>query len=123
MSVLSDEGGKGGGANAGVAYTTSPSSIPPLNHHPPLPLVEAAHAVRQHATWLRASDFLKLSGDSELSKLDRKRKKRMPANHDVTDCLLKFFELSIAAVSANEKKNFFGDFSKKAENHFQKSGK
>ena len=36
-----------------LAITSSPSSIPP----PSLPLVEAAHAVRQHAALLQVSDF------------------------------------------------------------------
>ena len=40
------------------------------------------------------------------------------ANQDVTDCLPKLFELSIVAVLVNENKICFGDFSKKAENHF-----
>ena len=32
------------------------------------------------------------SGDTALSNIDRKRKKRIPANQDVTDCLPKLFE-------------------------------
>ena len=60
------------------------------------------------------------SGDTALSNIDRKRKKRIPANQDVTDCLPKLFVRYIVAASVNEKKIYFGggDFSKKAENHF-----
>ena len=53
-----------------LAITSSPSSIPPLNHHPPFPLVEAARAVRQHAAQKRPeSNFLKKR------KFKKKRKK------------------------------------------------
>ena len=55
-----------------LAITSRPSSIPPLNHHPPFTLVEAAHTIRQHAAWLRASRFQTLSGDTTLSNLDWK---------------------------------------------------
>ena len=64
------------------------------------------------------------SGDTALSNIDRKRKKHIPANQDVTDCLPKFFEKSKVAVSVNEKKNFFffiGDFFKKAESKKKKA--
>ena len=94
------------------------------DHFEPV-LVEAAHAVRQHAALLPASDFecRVESGDTALSNIDRKWKKRIPANQDVTDCLLKLFELSIVAVLVNENKFFFPDFSKKAENLFLKKWK
>ena len=60
----------------------------------------------------------------------RKRKKRIPANQDVTDCLPKLFEPSIVAVSVHEKKTFlFAIFQKKqkiickkAESEKKKSG-
>ena len=64
------------------------------------------------------------NGDTAFSSFDRKRKKRIPANHDVTDCLPKLFEMSIVVVLVNDFFFFFFcDFSKNAENHFQKSGK
>ena len=79
-------GRKGGGTNAGVRWSkytdqlscdhfepllhpaTSPSSIPSLDHHPPLPLLAAAPAVsdrvvgwfslaQQRTAWLQVSDF------------------------------------------------------------------
>ena len=50
--------------------------------------------------------FRVLSEDTALSNIDRKRKKRIPANQDVTDFLPKLFELSTVAVLVNEKKNF-----------------
>ena len=43
-----------------------------LRHHPPFPLIEAAHAICQHAAWLRASRFRPLSGEMALSNSDRK---------------------------------------------------
>ena len=91
------------------------SSIPPLNYHPPLPLVKVAHAVRQHAAWLQVSYFQCGHGAFELQ--PETEEVHVPANQDVTDCLLKLFEQPIVAVSVNEKKNFFKDFFKKAENH------
>ena len=126
-----------GGANAGFRWVKLLRSLRARpqschkNHHPSLPppptttLVEAAHAVHQHATWLWASDFEcgVESGDTALSNIDRKRKKRIPANQDVTDCLPKLFELSIVAVSVNEKKKFFWRFFKKRGKSFLKKRK
>ena len=42
------------------------------------------------------------SGGTALSNFDQKRKKRIPANQDVTDCLPKLFEQWIVAVSVHE---------------------
>ena len=77
-----------------LAITSSLSSILPLNHHPPLPLIEAAKAVRQHAARLRAWIY----GAFELQP---ETEKRIPTNQDLTDCLPKLFEQSILAVLVN----------------------
>ena len=91
------------------ATKPSPSPPPPLRGSPCyMPTQSIAAGVR----------FRVPSADTALSNIDRKRKKRIAANQDVTDCLPKLFEKSIVAVSVNEKKNFFSDFSKKAESHF-----
>ena len=106
-----------------LAITSSPSSIPPLNHHPPLSLVQAVYAVRQHTAWLQSSDF-ECEWRSVLSNFDRKQKKRTPANQDITDGLPKLFEQLIVAVSVHEKKNFFVcDFSQKSGKSFLKKRK
>ena len=62
-----------------LAITSSPSYIPPLNHHPPLPLVEAAHAVSQHAAWRqiltteRRYDAFELRPETEEAHADKSR--------------------------------------------------
>ena len=61
------------------------------------------------------------SGGTGFSNFDRKRKKRIPANQDVTDCLPKLFEPSIVAVSAHEKKFLFAIFQKKRKIIFKKA--
>ena len=65
------------------------------------------------------------SGDTALSSVDLELRpeteKRIPANQDLTDCLPKLFKLSIVAVSVNEIKKNFGDFSKKRKVIFQKA--
>ena len=101
-----------------LAITSSPSSIPPLNHHPPLLLVEAAHAVRWHKCQVEIRHFRTSTGNGRSTY----QKKRIPANQDVTDCLPKLFEQHIVAVSVNEKKFFFFfDFLKKSGKSFSKN--
>ena len=75
---------------------TKPSSSPPSRRGSPrcMPTRSIIAGVR----------FRVPSGGTALSNIDWKRKKRIPANQDVTDCLPKLFEKSIAAVSVNEKK-------------------
>ena len=91
---------------------TKPSPSPPPRRGSPrcTPTCRIAVGVR----------FRVLSGDTALRNLDWKWKKRILANQDVTDCLLKLFEKSILAVSVNKQTNkktqsFFGDFSKKGK--------
>ena len=58
-----------------------------------------------------------------LSNFDRKQKKRIPANQDVTDCLPKLFEQPIVAVSVHEKKFFCLWFFKKSGKSFLRKRK
>ena len=69
-----------------------------FDHRCPL-LVEAAHTVYANTKHSCGCQ----TGDSALSNIDRKRKKRILANQDVTDVLPKLFEQSIVAVAVNEK--------------------
>ena len=57
-----------------VAIISSPSSIPPLDHHPPLP---SPSSRRRMGVGVR---FRERSGDTVLSNSDQKRKKRAPAH-------------------------------------------
>ena len=100
-----------------LAITSSPShpATKPSPSPPPLRGSPCYMPTRSTAAGVR---FRVPSADTALSNIDRKRKKRIAANQDVTDCLPKLFEKSIVAVSVNEKKIFFSDFSKKAESHF-----
>ena len=93
---------------------TKPSpSPPPLRGSPCyMPTRSIAAGVR----------FRVPSADTALPNTDRKRKKLIAANQDVTDCLPKLFEKSIVAVSVNEKKKFFlAIFQKKRKVIFKKA--
>ena len=96
-----------------LAITSSPSSIPPLNHHPPPSSRQPRRAWRNGA--FEAPNFdLVLKPETE---------KRIPANQDVTDCLPKLFERSIVAVSINEIKKNWWRFFKKSGKQFLKKRK
>ena len=100
-----------------LAITSSPSFIPPLNHHTPPPPLPLPLLSRQPRRAWRNGAFEAPNFDLVL-KPETEKQKRIPANQDVTNCT-KLFERSIVAVSINEiKKKLGGDFSKKAENNF-----
>ena len=113
-----------------VAIILSLSSIPPLDHHPRSPTSRrtalgggGGGAVFLHITSSTAARvrFRVPSRDTVLSNFD----KRAPTNQD---CLPKLFELPDSGGVGDQLFIFFFfffvcDFSKKAENHFKKSGK
>ena len=86
-----------------------PSSIPLLNHHPPLSPPPPLPSRQQVQVWDQNDRELRHQRlsfsqpqpatvpsvvDTTLSNFDRKRQKRKPANEDVSHCSPKLFELS-----------------------------
>ena len=104
-----------------------PSSIPPLNYHPPLPLV----AVRQHAAWQQLSDFQsrisELSGNTALSNFDRKRKRKKRMYRQTKTSLTVYrSSWTIDSGGVSKRKNFiifFHDFQKKSGKSYLKKWK
>ena len=138
VCVKSDVGEKGRGKRRGVqmlefdgqssltgsvAIISSPSSIPPLDHHPPLPSPSSRLRI------VVGVIFRERSRDTVLSNSDQKRKKRAPAHRSSLNSpdSGKPFEFSRQWRRRRTAFFFFwggggggvvGNFPKKAENDF-----
>ena len=95
-----------------LAITSSPSSIPPLNHHPPLPLVEAAKAGMEKRRFRTSTSYL-----------NRKWKSAYLQTKTSPTVYRSSSNPSIVAVSINEIKKNWGRFFKKSGKQFLKKRK
>ena len=96
-----------------LAITSSPSSIPPLNHHPPLPLVEAAKAGVEKQRFRSAELRPRTSTGNGKAHTGKPRRHRL-----FTEALQ---TVDSGSVDKRNKKNLGAIFKKKRKTIFKKA--